>query len=69
MSVAISGYTNGDWSVAIVQKTLKDGRVVNEDLVYGPSYVRTADLERAVLRAVHDLQDQARQDQAAQPSR
>jgi hypothetical protein len=69
LSIAIGAYSNGDWSVAVVQKTLSNGVVVNEDLFYGPSYVREPDLERAVLRAVRKLQEQARQDQAAQPSR
>lgn len=64
-SIAVAHLQTGDWSVAIVQKSLERGRVVNEDLVYGPHWVRQARLEYVVQQALKQLQHLVHEDEVA----
>lgn len=67
-SMAIAHLATGDWTVAITQKVLKRGQVVDEHLIYGPIWMREGLLAAQVLRAVEELQRQVLQDEEHQVS-
>lgn len=67
-SVAIAHLVTGDWTVAINQTTLKGGVIADQQLVYGPIWLREHQLQRAVHLAVERLQDLVRQDEADHPA-
>jgi hypothetical protein len=68
-SIAISGFENGSWSVAIVRKTLRGGVVVDEDLIYGPAYVYEDKLGQTVHLQMRRLQEYVRQDRESRVGR
>lgn len=63
-SIAIARLTSGDWSVAIVQKTLKRGVVVDEHLVVGPTWCPESKLNGIVLEALQATKGLARDGEA-----
>lgn len=63
-SIAIAHHSDDVWSVAIVQKTLRRGQVVDEQLSYGPTWTRETALAPVVLDAVERLQKLVRDDKA-----
>lgn len=62
-SIAIAHLQSGDWTVAIVQTTFKQGQVVDQELSYGPIWMRESALAAQVLRAVEVLQRLVLQDE------
>jgi hypothetical protein len=66
-SIAIAHLSDDSWSVAIVQKTLRRGQVVDEQLSYGPTWCAEHALASVVLGAVERLQKLVRESQAGKP--
>ena len=55
LSIAVWHHSDGTWTVAIVEKLLRAGQVVREDVVAGPRIVSEAGLKRAVLEALEGV--------------
>ena len=67
-SVAVSALDTGDWTVAIVQTTLRGGRVVDQRITDGPVWLPEERLQEFVSRALTRLQQHVREEQAQQPA-
>jgi hypothetical protein len=62
-SIAVHGHVGAAYTVAIVQTTYKRGVIVDQDLVYGPSWVRRVDLNTGIAAAVEELERRVHQDE------
>jgi len=68
-SIAVAHLQTGDWSVAIVQTTLQRGVIVDQELVYGPTWCSELALKRVVSDQLEAVQQLIRQEETGQPTR
>lgn len=67
-SVTVSHLENGNWTVAIVMTTFRQGVVVNRTLLEGPVWLSEDALHQRVLDATYRVQQLVREEEARRPA-